>query len=109
MVEYAEVLGIFTSLLATVITFHDKKLLKQLRKAKALDVSTAIAFSNLNKLQSSRLRRSVSRGDIMQSTEGRYFLDEVNFSINTRRRRRRALTFALIAVALVLVLFFGLK
>jgi hypothetical protein len=98
------VVGQFPTILAAVILATDRKIVRRLRAAGAINATHAIEFHPPGPVGRARLRRMLSVGAVRETDANRYYLDENNFRAWRVVRRRRALAVVGIMVVLIAIL-----
>lgn len=91
----------FPALLAALILATDKKIVRRLRAAGALNAAHAVEFDPPGPIGQARLRRMLSVGAVRETGASRFYLDENGYQAWRVVRRKRAL--AILAVMAVVV------
>jgi hypothetical protein len=93
--------GQFPTILAALILATDRKIVRRLRAAGAINAARAIEFDPPGPIGRGRLRRMLLVGAVRETDANRYYLDENNFRAWRVVRRKRAL--AILAIMGVLI------
>ena len=101
------VAGQFPTILAALILATDRKIVRRLRAAGAINATHAIDFDPPGPVGRARLRRMLSVGAVRETGANRYYLDENNFRAWRVVRRKRALAILAIMVVLTAILIVG--
>ena len=102
------VVGQFPTIFAALILATDRKIVRRLRAAGAINPAHAIEFDPPGPVGRARLRRMLSVGAVRETGASRYYLDENNFRTWRVVRRKRALAiFALMAVLIAMLVVAG--
>lgn len=96
--------GQFPTVLAALILATDRKIVRRLRAAGAINAVHAIEFAPPGPVGRARLRRMLSVGAVRETSANRYYLDEQNFRAWRVVRRKRALAILVIMVVLIVML-----
>lgn len=99
--------GQFPTILAALILATDRKIVRRLRAAGAMNAAHAIEFDPPGLVGRARLRRMLSVGAVRETGASRYYLDENNFRAWRVVRRKRALAVVAIMVVLIAMLVVG--
>ena len=95
------VLGQFPTIMAAVILATDRRIVRRLRSAGAINAAHAIAFEPSGPVARARFRRMLSAGAVRETGTNRCYLDEHGFQAWRAVRRKRALVILAIMVVLV--------
>ena len=93
--------GQFPTILAALILATDRRIVRRLRAAGAINAAHAVDFDPPGPVGRMRFRRMLSVGAVREAGASRYYLDENNFRAWRVARRKRAL--AIVAVIGVLI------
>jgi len=96
-------------LLAALLLRTDRRIIRQLREAKANSISSAIHLDEPHFLGSWRLNRLSSVGAIRHVPPERYYLDETGYTAFRNRRRRRVMLVGCVLVPLLLIMWLWLN
>jgi len=102
MVSWVRAVAPFVAVFVALIAGTDRRLVRTLRSAGALDAARAIPLSPRDPVGRWRLRHLVSRG-VVYEVAGRCFLDEAAYAADRSARRRKALTVTIPLVVLIIV------
>jgi len=103
----APVVGQFPTVMAALILATDRKIVRRLRAAGAIDAGHAIAFHPPGPVGPARLRRMISAGAVREAAGHRYYLDETGFQAWRSSRRKRGLIVVGIMLAVIAMLIVG--
>lgn len=84
-----------------VVVMHQNRLMRRFRDAKATDPKSAMTLADIGSRNSWIFRRMVARGVFIETTDGRYYMDEEAARRFVKLRWRTMLVF----LAVVIVLF----
>ena len=96
--------GHFPTILAALILATDRKIVRRLRAAGALNAAHAVEFEPPGPVGRARLRRMLSVGAVRETGANRYYIDQNNFRAWRVARRKRALAILAIMVVLTAIL-----
>ncbi len=96
-------------LFAALILRTDRRIVRQLRQAKANSIESAILLQTPPILGSWRLRRLAGAGAISLVPPESYYLKEQGYADFRKRRRRRALLVICIMIPLILIMWLWLN
>ena len=102
-------LSLIPMLFAALILRTDRRLVRQLREAKAISINSAIPLDAPNFLGSWRLSRLRSAGAVCQVQPERYYLEEAGFDAFRKQRRLRVLMVACIILPLLVIMWLWLN
>ena len=98
----------FPALLAALILATDRKIVRRLRTAGAINAAHAVAFDPPGPIGHARLRRMLSVGAVRETGASRYYLDENGYVAWRAVRRKRALAvLAVMAVVIAMLVVAG--
>jgi len=103
--DVLRLIGALGWLLVIAIIGTERRLLRQLRSASAVDPQTAISLEPRSPLGRFRLRRLERGGAVRQTATGLRYLDAAGFEKYRQARQRRA--FRILAVLLPLLALFA--
>jgi hypothetical protein len=96
-------------LLAALILRTDRRIVRQLREAKASSTSSAIYLNEPHFPGSWRLIRLGNAGAIRQAQSEHYYLDEAGYAAFRKRRRQRVVVVICILIPLLLIMWLWLN
>lgn len=96
-------------LFAALILRTDRRIVSQLREAKAISASSAIPLEPPHFLGRWRLSRLAHAGAICEEQAERYYLEEAGYAAFRMRRRRRVLVVVCTLVPLLLIMWLWLN
>jgi hypothetical protein len=99
--DVLRLIGALGWLLVMAMIGTERRLLRRLRGASAIDAQTAISLEPRSPLTRFRLRRLERAGAVLTTPSGRRYLDAAGFDSYRRARRKLALTI----LAVVLPMF----
>jgi hypothetical protein len=102
-------LSFIPMLFAALILRTDRRIISQLREAKANSNNSAVMLDVPAVLGSWRLNRLASAGAICPSKNDHYYLDEPAYTSFRKRRRRRIMAVLGIMIPLLLILWLWLN
>lgn len=102
-------ISVIPMLFAVLILRTDRRIVRQLRQAKAISIESAILLQTPPILGSWRLRRLAGAGAICLVQPESYYLEEQGYSDFRKRRRRRAVLVICILIPLILILWLWLN
>ncbi len=101
------VVGQFPTIFAALILATDRKIVRRLRAAGAMNAAHAIEFDPPGPIGRARLRRMLTVGAVRETDANRYYLDENTFRAWRVVRRKRALAVVAIMAVLIAMLMAG--
>jgi hypothetical protein len=103
-------ISVIPMLFAALILRTDRRIVRQLREAKAISIESAILLQPPPILGSWRLRRLAGAGAIcLVQPESYYYLEEQGYAAYRKRRRRRAVLVFCILIPLILIVWLWLN
>lgn len=103
MIEYAQILGIFASLIIAFITVTDKMIIKRLKNAGSFDPEEAIAFKSPSRLKRWRLWRLQRIGVVCKVKPNSYYFNKNAFTALRKNRLKRAIVIVPLIVIIVVI------
>jgi hypothetical protein len=97
----------FPAVLAALILATDKKIVRRLRAAGAINAAHAVEFDPPGPIGPARLRRMLSVGAVRDTGANRYYLDEAGYRAWRAVRQKRALMVLAIMVVVIAGLMVG--
>jgi hypothetical protein len=97
----------FPALLAALILATDRKIVRRLRDAGAINAAHAVEFDPPGPIGHARLRRMLSVGAVRDTGANRYYLDESGYQAWRVVRRKRALAILAVMAVVIAMLVVG--
>lgn len=105
LVEVLQLVAAIGGAVATAFQVVERRLLKRLRGSGATSPESAIALPRLSAVMRWRLARLVKQRSVVAVEPGRVYLDEASYRAGRARRAVIGVSLALLAIALVVLVF----